>query len=59
MKKATLYFIIGALLLVLSWLSLTEAPPPPPPLVVDTLRLPPEVDFIEAFRLQCEWVPRQ
>ncbi len=26
--------------------------------VVDTTYQPPAVNFIEAFRLQCEWVPR-
>lgn len=35
---------------------------PPAPVVVekvDTVHSPPTPDFIEAFRLQCYWVPRE
>ena len=29
------------------------------PVRVDTIYQPPKPDFITAFRLQCEWVPRK
>ena len=37
-----------------------RAPPPEPVIIerVDTLYRPPVPEFIEAFRLQCEWVVR-
>lgn len=48
-----------ALAFCLGWFSgATQAEAEPAPVQTDTLRLPPDPDFIEAFELDCRWVPR-
>ena len=48
-------------LFLIGWILRENTMPTPEPVIIertDTLYRPPVPEFIEAFRLQCEWVPR-
>ena len=64
MKEVAYFFltcVTVAGLILTGWLWREETMEPPEPVIierVDTLYRPPVPEFIEAFRLQCEWVAR-
>ena len=58
---ALVAYIVGVFVLLFSfWLGRLSKGAPEPVVVehTDTVRAPPDPDFIEAFRLDCRWIPR-